>query len=81
VKSPVRIFSETGRTAGRKVRGLKNGEVTFSVALYALSAAPHAYSLRRDDRDFVVFYFAKVEDTQAFANRFGGDRLATGSRH
>jgi hypothetical protein len=28
----------------------------------------------------VVFAFAKLEDAQAFANRFGGDRLAAGNR-
>jgi hypothetical protein len=28
----------------------------------------------------VVFCFAKLEDAEAFAGRFGGERLATGSR-
>jgi hypothetical protein len=36
------------------------------------------FSLRRDDKRLRVV--AKPEDAQAFAIRFGGDRLATGSR-
>ena len=57
-----------------KVRGLKNSEVVQ--LRRTLSAAQLTYSLRRGDVDYVVvFCFSKPEDTQAFAERFGGERL------
>ena len=57
------------------VRGVANSETVRSFA-GTLSAAPLTYALIRDEAHFEVFCFAKPEDAQAFAERFGGERLA-----
>ena len=65
--------------AADKVRGLKNGAIVRACA-NALSAAQLTYTMRRDHNDVVVFCFSKPEDAEAFAERFGGERLVTTER-
>jgi hypothetical protein len=51
----------------------------YSMAMYGLArtlgGAPRPCRLRRDDRDLVVFCFARAESAQMFSERFGGERL------
>jgi hypothetical protein len=57
-----------------KVRGVMNSQIVWSFA-ETLSVAPRPYAVHRDGGDLVVFCFTKPEDAQAFAERFGGERL------
>jgi hypothetical protein len=61
-----------------KVRGVRNSEIVWSFAA-TLSAAPRPYAVHHSAGDLVVFCFAKPEDAQAFAGRFGGQRLPAGT--
>jgi hypothetical protein len=57
--------------AAEKVRGIESIVHRFANA----RSARRTYSLHRDDRDFVVFCFARPEDAEAFCDRFGGEQL------
>jgi hypothetical protein len=59
-----------------KVRDVRNSEIVWSFAA-ALSAAPRPHAVHHSAGD-LVFCFAKSEDAQAFAERFGGQRLPGG---
>jgi hypothetical protein len=61
-----------------KVNGLRNC-TTVRDFDNTLSVAPRTYWFRRDDADYVVFCFAEPEHAQAFAERFGGQRLRGGA--
>jgi hypothetical protein len=45
--------------------------------LGATSAALLTYSLRRDDRDFVVFCFSKLEDAEVFCRDLWREALCS----
>ena len=60
--------------SAHKVRGLENSELVRGFP-DGLSVRPLTYSLRREERDFVVFCFAKPEDADTFCEQFGGERL------
>jgi hypothetical protein len=59
-----------------KVRGVENSEIVWRFAK-AMSAGPRSYFVRGDD--LAVFCFGKLEDAQAFAERFGDERLSSAS--
>ena len=62
-----------------KVRGHNTYDVVYTFA-EAFSVGPRTFSVRRDDLDFVVFCFGKVEDAEAFCEQFGGERLPNAPR-
>jgi hypothetical protein len=60
------------------LRGIGNSETVYAF-LKPLSIGPRPYRLRRGNLGFAVFCFAKPEDAQAFAERFGGEVFAAGN--
>lgn len=59
------------------VRGAENSMAMYGLAK-TLSGAPRPYHMRRAGRELVVFCFARPEDAQVFAERFGGELLVAG---
>jgi hypothetical protein len=58
----------------KAVLGTKKSMAMYGLAK-TLSKAPRPCHLSRDSAELVVFCFAKREDAQEFAHRFGGELL------